>query len=295
MADKKSHDANPLGINNEINVPGELTSGPPDFVGIGAQKSGTSWMHNCIMHHPECYYPHFLTSQIHEQHKLKEHHFFDNFACKEISQNDINSYYNWCAKPKHKITGEWTPSYISDPWVPRLLKLAAPDTKIIALLRDPIERYISGISFSQRKHKRPNTTHITQLNSEIVDIDTTNLNNINRRVASDHFYRGLYHSHLLRWKRHFQSSSILVMQYEKLLKNPQEGLKIIFRHIGLDDTYEIPKEIISQRLKHIEPSKKAVISDNQRHVLIEEYRNEVYALAEQEKSIDIGLWLNFKK
>ncbi len=293
MVDKNPHKDHLLQKVNSINVPNDLTPGPPTFVGIGAQKSGTSWIHNCIMHHPECYYPEFLSPQLNEQHKLKEHHFFDNFSCNDITPNDIDNYYDWCAKPHNKVTGEWTPSYLSDPWVPRLLKLSAPNTKIIVLLRDPVERYISGISFSQRKNKRPITNNIKENNSEIIEIDTSNLNKINRRIASDHFYRGLYNSHLLRWRRYFQPSSILVMQYEKLVKNPQKGLKAIFRHIGIDEHYQIPDEVVSQRLKFIEPSQKAIISNAQRNVLIEEYQNEVYSLAKRENDIDLDLWLNF--
>lgn len=281
--------------NTKINVPDEFTPGPPAFVGIGAQKSGTSWIHNCIMHHPECYYPQFLSAQLNEQFKLKEHHFFDDFACREITENDINTYHNWCAKPGNKITGEWTPSYLSDPWVPRLLKLSAPDTKILVLLRDPVERYISGISFSQRKNKRPNTVNIQNNHSENIDINTCNYDSINRRIASDHFYRGLYNSHLSCWRRYFPSSSILVMQYEKLLKDPQSCLKTIFQHIGLDDNYKIPDEIVCQRLKYINPSQKISLSDAQRNVLIAAYQDDVFSLAKRENDIDLDLWLNFQK
>ena len=56
-----------------------------------------------------------------------------------------------------------------DAWVPPLLAKAAPDAKILTILRDPVDRYISGLAFNLSRGAP-----------------------VHPLVASDAFARGLY-------------------------------------------------------------------------------------------------------
>ena len=58
----------PLGPGNE--------TGPPDFVGIGVQKAGTTWWYELMLTHPGIFAP----AGIH-----KERHFFDRFGARPMS------------------------------------------------------------------------------------------------------------------------------------------------------------------------------------------------------------------
>ena len=90
---------------------------PPDFVGIGVQKAGTTWWYELLATHPG-------VSEAPDIHK--ERHFFDRFATLPFGPDDARDYAGWFPRARDP-GGEWTPDYLSLPWVPPLLARAAPD------------------------------------------------------------------------------------------------------------------------------------------------------------------------
>ena len=118
-------------------------TGPPDFVGIGAQRSGTSWWFGQISRHPAVVAP-----------SGKELHYFDRFWNAEFTATDGDGYRALLPRPPGKTTGEWTPRYMYDPWTLPLLQLCAPTAKILVLLRDPWDRFISGLGHERRVFAR---------------------------------------------------------------------------------------------------------------------------------------------
>ena len=116
--------------------PGETTTGPPDFVGVGTQRSGTTWWFETLLDHPQIRGP--RTGR-------KEQHFFDQFATRELTDERIARYHKQFPRGPGQIVGEWTPRYMHDFWVPPLIRRAAPGAKLLIMFRDPIERYRSGV------------------------------------------------------------------------------------------------------------------------------------------------------
>ena len=104
--------------------PNEVT-GPPDFVGIGTQKAGTTWWFDAICAHPDVY----SRNDIH-----KERHFFDRYAVRQFGPAERSLYHDWFPRPSGSLTGEWTPDYLHYRWVPALLAQAAPRTRLVVLL-----------------------------------------------------------------------------------------------------------------------------------------------------------------
>ena len=78
-------------------------TGPPDFVGIGAQKAGTTWWFDAICAHPDVY----SRDDIH-----KERHFFDRYAVRPFGAAECSLYHDWFPRPAGSLTGEWTPDYM---------------------------------------------------------------------------------------------------------------------------------------------------------------------------------------
>ena len=109
--------------------------GPPDFVGVGAQRAGTTRWFELMAAHPEVARP---TSK-------KELHFFDRFYGGGCGAEELARYREFFPREGDSKAGEWTPVYMSAPWIPPLLAAAAPDTRVLVLLRDPLERFLSGI------------------------------------------------------------------------------------------------------------------------------------------------------
>src|SRR6266581_2247393 len=88
--------------------------GPPDFVGVGAQRSGTTWWWRLVCDHPR-----IVPAE-------KEFHFFDEYFARQFSEADARAYHRLFPRPSGYLTGEWSPRYMHDFWTPALLRKAAP-------------------------------------------------------------------------------------------------------------------------------------------------------------------------
>lgn len=111
-------------------------TGPPDFVGVGAQRCGSSWWFRAIRSQP----------QVEPSPLGKETHYFDCFWAQKPPPDLAEGYGALFPRPEGRITGEWTPRYMSDLSSIRLLRDAAPEARILAMLRDPVERYRSAVA-----------------------------------------------------------------------------------------------------------------------------------------------------
>ena len=84
----------------------------------------------------------------------KEIHFFDRFwDGREVPADLPGAYARQFPRPEGELTGEWTPRYMHDFWALPLLKAAAPEARILVMLRDPVDRYRSGIAREQRARR----------------------------------------------------------------------------------------------------------------------------------------------
>lgn len=232
------------------------STGPPDFVGIGAQKAGTTWWYDAICAHPGVY----NRDDIH-----KERHFFGRYVARPFGPAECSLYHRWFPRPYGRLTGEWTPDYIQCSWVPALLAQAAPQTRILVLLRDPVERFRSGLA-----HQRRDRGALT------VD------------VYQDALSRGLYHEALRRWTAYFPSGQILVLQYEDCVADPSGQLARTFHFLGLEP---IAIEGIERRVNAT--TETFDLDEGARRRLVEVYESDVHSLAEEFPDLDLGLWPNF--
>ena len=146
----------------------------PDFLGIGAQKSGTTWLHRNLQTNPQIWMPrkevHYFDKKIHERFSLAHRLFGDRpqdrqwrkqvrhwlkvHLVEEFSPKDLAwdfKYYllppsdRWYASifepKKGRKTGEITPAYsaLKKDMVAHVHELM-PHAKIIFMIRNPIER-----------------------------------------------------------------------------------------------------------------------------------------------------------
>lgn len=107
--------------------------GGPDFIGVGVQRSATSWLYSCLASHPQVYMP------------RKEVHFFDQHYDKGIDW--YRGLFQGAAA--YQIAGEFTPDYLSNPETMQRLKQAFPNARILVLLREPMERTLSALQLFQ--------------------------------------------------------------------------------------------------------------------------------------------------
>ena len=109
----------------------------PDFIIIGAQKSGTTSMYAYLEQHPD------IIGSLN-----KEIHFFDGGTNPKVDNfkkgiNWYKAHFPLCENVENKKIFEASPLYIFSPLVPKRIANYIPKVKVIALLRNPSDRAIS--------------------------------------------------------------------------------------------------------------------------------------------------------
>ena len=228
--------------------------GPPDFVGIGAMKCGTSWWYRMIAAHPG-------VASL-----RKELHYLDQFT--EVTDADPAAYHRYFPRPEGVLAGEWTPRYMHDVVAPAMLARLAPTAKVLVLLRDPVERYISGLAHEHR---------------------------VGRGVAPllqrDQFARSLYHLQLERVLRHFPREQLLVLQLERCAADPAGEAARTLAFLGLSPTTETAEALA--RSVNRKEGWRPDLSAATRRELVESMRGDVDRLVAAFDEVDRDLWPNF--
>ncbi len=121
-----------------------------DFIGIGAPRSGTSWVARSLEEHPEVCFS-----------STKETHFFDRVYKTEKDLVHYRTHFKNLSPGK--VIGEFTPSYYLNDEIARRIKKHFPRAKIIVCLRNPAERAVSHLQYNVRKGSRGRRTNMTEL------------------------------------------------------------------------------------------------------------------------------------
>jgi hypothetical protein len=236
--------------------------GPPDFIGIGVQKAGTTWWWKLLVTHPD------VVGDLKETHQLTR------MGWRPMFQKDIDRYHRYFPRPEGSIAGEWTPRYMTVPGVVEAMKVVAPEAKLLVLLRDPVERYRSGVGQWQ-KHKR----------------------NRNKRMnlwagRKDAYARSFYGFSLTPYVEAFGRERLLILQFEKCLADPLGQYKRTLDFLGLPD-WQPPPDIVGQpvNVSKRRPSPKALDEPDD---LITSFEDDVRLLQTYAPDLDLSLWPNFR-
>jgi Sulfotransferase family len=241
--------------------PAGWSIGPPDFVGVGAQKAGTTWWFHLLAAHPDVYQ---------DPNQRPELHFWDRFSHRWPTDDDVARYHRFFPRPPGAKTGEKTPDYMYDYWAGHMIKLAAPDTRIIALLRDPVERYRSATAHGADK-------------GWIRD----------RLNETDVFQHGLYAGQVARLLDLFGAERTLVLQYERCVSEPQAQLTRTYEFLGLAP-FSVSADLLARR-RNVTPGTKADIDQARLATLRTAYRRDVRQLCDLVPDLDLALWPNFAR
>lgn len=247
----------------EPECPEGWRTGPPDFVGVGAQRAGTTWWYRgAIRPHPRF---------VREAKPGKEVHFFDRFWTEGIPDDFVERYHRLFPRPPEAITGEWTPRYMHDFWALRLLREAAPDARILVMLRDPVERYRSGVArelrLAEERGLPPNIA-----------------------VVGDAIYRSLYSPQLERLFDLYPRERVLVLQYERCVGDPVAEMRRTQEFLGLEPMEEPHPRLVRERAAAAE---RRELPEALRAELVERLREDVARVATICPRIDVALWPNF--
>ena len=155
----------------------------PNFLIIGAMKSGTTALYYYLEQHPEIYMspvkePNFFSSQEQEN------------AADAVTH--IGSYQHlFRGVSGEKAIGEASHSYLYDPRAAAEIRSYIPGAKLIATLRNPIDRAYSHFLYMVRSGTEPLDDFAQALREEEVGIHK-------ERTFQDYIGRGLYYDQLER-------------------------------------------------------------------------------------------------
>lgn len=194
-----------------------------DFLGIGAQKAGTTWLYEMMRLHPKIDFPFG-----------KELHFWD----RPYDSKDKAQYLKQFAPDRKNRTGEITPAYsMLDEQAIAEIHEALPDLRLIFQIRNPIERAWSSA--------------LMALNRAEMTIDEAS-----DQWFIDHFYsagsiaRGDYETTIRNWRALFGEDALLILRYEALSDDPRGLLEAIAAHLRIASKpfRALPEETLRQQV-----------------------------------------------
>ena len=208
----------------------------PDFLCVGAQKAGTSWLYRQLEPHPDFWMPpvkelHYLdqlnrTKRIHGPRREDERDasFMDRMQdLRGRFYLDLDNYGQLFQHKGTCLSGDISPAYstLNDEIIDRVVD-HFPNLKVVFLARDPVERASSQLSMGVR---------LGMINKfDATDPEEVICNLLNPGV--------LIRSHpskiVARWKRYVRPENFRVYFFDDLKENPTELRGSILRFLGGD-------------------------------------------------------------
>jgi len=220
----------------------------PDFLGIGTQKSATTWLWDNLYVHPEVFLP-----------RIKELHFFHwNFHW------SVRHYARYFRAGRGKVKGEITPNYCAMPVERiRFLRKIMPNVRLILLLRNPIDRAWSAATmFLCRSAKR-----------RYEDVSEEEF--LREFQSERSISLGDYITMIDNWLSIFPEEQLYIGFYEDVKHCPERLLTEVFVHIGVSpkvDWSKFPLRVVYN------PGKGIPMPDKYRLFLQELYRERIEAM-----------------
>ena len=206
----------------------------PNFMCLGAAKSGTTTLCDILRQHPEIYIPSF-----------KEPHFFD---FPENFENGLEWYAeNYYKEVDKKIIADFTPSYFFDKDVPkRIFDSLGKDMKFLVIFRNPVDRAYSHYLHSKRDDYEIENFEVA------LELEVSRLNKY--KDQADYLYylkhsyvqQGLYAEMLERYLQYFSLDNFLFIHFEdELLQKRDLIISNILDFLEVDNSILLNTDIRS--------------------------------------------------
>jgi hypothetical protein len=223
----------------------------PSFLIIGAQRAGTTTLYYSLRDHREIVGPRASTREA--ANWSKELHFFDKRFDRGVDW--YRSFFPLEARRRlahlrgrTMLACEATPSYLFHPAVPERVAATLPDVRLIALLRDPVERAYSHYQLNRRRNREDLSFEdaVAAEERRLAGWDEPAIRNPGHRRARrrKHSYlgRGLYADQIERWLSFFPREQLLVVRAEDFLVHPADIYAEVLAFLGVDQW--IPKDLV---------------------------------------------------
>ena len=195
----------------------------PDFLILGAQKAGTTALYAYLRRHPDITGP-----------SWKEVSYFD----RQYRRGTAWYRGNFPLRSGDHIVGEASPSYLFHPQAPERVARLLPDARLIALLRDPVER-----AYSHYQHEVALGREELPFEEALEREDERMAGELERMQADPSYFshawwnhtylaRGRYAEQLERWYERVPADRLLVLSNEELAAQPADTYARVLGFLG---------------------------------------------------------------
>jgi hypothetical protein len=190
-----------------------------DFVGVGAAKSGTSWLAACLAEHPE-----LCMAEPKELNYFCEKAIWPKFRI----NNSLGP--EWLAErfarcmPGQRL-GEFSPNYLCDARSPRLILLHNPECRLIFCFRRPVDAVVSF--YHQVCKEAPVANSLEGFLDKYPEI----------------YQMGLYYGHVGAFLKVFPRQQCLFLLFDDIQRDPDAVLRQCFSFVGVAPDFSPPSLI----------------------------------------------------
>ncbi|MFK5986017.1 MAG: sulfotransferase domain-containing protein [Pseudomonadota bacterium] len=211
-----------------------------DFIIIGAQKSATTSLFKYLSEHQNIHMP-----------ADKEAPFFsDEKLYKKGWESFAQNYFSGVSE--EKLWGTASPQYMGDPRAPQRIAKQNPQVKLIAILRNPIDRVYSHYSMSVRREiehrdfdsmvkQLLSKDHLSKYRNKLLPDHSSGYSLIddNNEDADNNYYCvwSEYGRILTHYNRYFSKQQLLILYMDDLMKNPQQCINKVTRFLGFKEIF----------------------------------------------------------
>ena len=195
----------------------------PGFLILGAQKAGTTALYAYLRWHPGVTGPAWKEVSYFDRHYSRGVHWYRG---------------HFPLRPGDRLVGEASPGYLFHPLSPERVRATVPDAKLIALLRDPVDRALSHYHHEVALGREPLTFE------EAIEAGPERTRGEEERLAREPGYfshawwdytylaRGRYAEQLERWLAVFPPEQLLVVASDELAAEPGETYARVLEFLG---------------------------------------------------------------
>ena len=171
----------------------------PAWLGIGAQRSGTTWLTELVCQHPSVGLGANGRKEQHLLHKVGD------------GVEPLSSYLDLF--PDDGVRrGEWTPQYLRHSSAPfTAARVLAPEAPVLVVLRDPVERFLSAMRLAATRRQSPWPYPVP------ITVQT---------------FSGFYADQLAMWANAVGRERLVVLVYEHVRRSPQAAVDSIWSRLG---------------------------------------------------------------
>lgn len=224
----------------------------PNFLIIGAPKSGTTSLYNYLSQHPDIGFS-----------RLKEPKYF---SFKDISLDfegnktvvdqikrstvqDLNAYQDLFKDLQEPFVGEATPNYLHVPSAAKNIYEYHPEMKLIAILRNPIDK-----TFSDWKHNYAmGYETVRDFRKALLLIDERKRQN--GIPYFDYLDKSNYATHLKRYLTYFPKTQIKIILYDDFKVDPNKSCNEILEFLGAKTPYDFDTDKVYMKGKPLYKSR----------------------------------------